>query len=497
LRDARMKQGVVQACVCQLNYTDWDDNTPNGGGEESFFAIDLRSAFKKSIDRHCRQYLLWLAFVTLCFAYNAIVIPLRCSFFVQDASNSFYWFVFDYLCDLVYILDMVLVKCRLQVVQSGITITDLPTLRKHYLKSWLFKTDLLSLLPLDLLYILPSLRFKSTLRLPRMLKITSFWELFALADSACKNPFILRIGKLYSYVVYMIHCNACIYYLLSFWIGIGSNVFLYDGCGNAYLRCFYFATKLGISIGNNPDPTNVIECIYMICCWMMGTFAFAMLLGQIYDIISTANKIRDEFKHAMDSAIQLCKQFDVPKELQEKVRQWFTYTWKEQKILNESTILDKLPTNLQIDMTISVNYDMLQKVELFQECEKGLLRDLVLKLQSVVYLPGDFVCRKNEVGREMYIVSKGVLLVYGGVDGHQLLSTLHEGSVFGEISLLSVSKISRRTADVRSRGFSTLFVLNKGDFYEIMKDYPSAKLHLETKARELLARDNLYCRKQI
>ncbi|KFD56875.1 hypothetical protein M513_02132, partial [Trichuris suis] len=392
-----------------------------------------KSWFSRSIDCHSNEYLLWLSLVALCFAYNAVVIPLRSSFVVQKSSNLSYWILFDYVCDLLYLMDIVLVKTRLQTVQNGIRITDVGILRKYYLKRWVFLTDLFSLLPLDLLYLYPPLRFKPILRLPRLFKFPSFWELFERADSACENPFALRICKLYSYVLYMIHCNACIYYLLSCWIGIGSNVFLYDGCGNPYLRCFYFATKLGISVGNNPDPTNVIECLYMICCWMVGTFAFAMLLGQIYDIVSMANRTRVEFKHAMDSAVQACKQFGVPDELQDKVRQWFTYAWKEQRALSESDALCKLPINLQVDMAISVNYETLRKVELFRDCEKGLLRDLMLKLKSVIYLPGDYICRKNEISLEMYIVNKGTLLVLAGGERNELLSVLGAGSVFGEI----------------------------------------------------------------
>ncbi|KHJ47370.1 hypothetical protein D918_02230 [Trichuris suis] len=111
-------------------------------------------------------------------------------------------------------------------------------------------------------------------------------------------------------------------------------------------------------------------------------------------------------------------------------------------------------------MAISVNYETLRKVELFRDCEKGLLRDLMLKLKSVIYLPGDYICRKNEISLEMYIVNKGTLLVLAGGERNELLSVLGAGSVFGEIGLLAMRGMNRRTADVLSKGFSTLFVLN-------------------------------------
>ena len=51
-------------------------------------------------------------------------------------------------------------------------------------------------------------------------------------------------------------------------------------------------------------------------------------------------------------------------------------------------------------MAIHVHFNTLSKVQLFQECDKSLLFDLVTKLKPTLYLPGDYVCRKvsfNEV----------------------------------------------------------------------------------------------------
>ena len=136
--------------------------------------------------------------------------------------------------------------------------------------------------------------------------------------------------------------------------------------------------------------------------------------------------------------------------------------------------------------TYQVHYKTLSKVKLFQDCDTGLLKELVVKLRPIIFLPGDYICRKDDIGREMYIVQSGFVMVLGGNDGKTCLVTLGEGSVFGEIALLGVGGMNRRTADVVSKGFSNLFTLRKEDLEETLKHYPDAKRILNAKARKLM-----------
>ena len=50
-------------------------------------------------------------------------------------------------------------------------------------------------------------------------------------------------------------------------------------------------------------------------------------------------------------------------------------------------------------------------------------------------------------------------------------------------SLLALAGGNRRTADVRSKGFSQLFLLSKSDFEETMREYPDVQKILKKKAK--------------
>ncbi|KAK7474999.1 hypothetical protein BaRGS_00033746, partial [Batillaria attramentaria] len=430
--------------------------------------------FPGTMEPHSKLYVAWLFVVMLAFVYNATVIPLRAVFPYQTPANTVYWLSIDYLCDFIYIIDM----------------TDFHKTRKHYFRKWMFKFDMLSLFPFDLLYLVPSVGISGRsvwLRLPRIFKIQTFWEFYERCDQAAKSSaHAIRIIKTMTYMLYLIHIETCGYYAMSDYEGIGSNRWVFNGKGNAYIRCFYLATKTATSIGNNPKPTNTLEYLFMCAYWLSGVFVFALLIGQIRDIVEAAGQVKDSYRKKMDAALSYMQSINIPNDIRDRARRWFLYNWEQSKTIDERCLVAALPKKLQTDLAISVHFNTLSKVQLFQDCERNLLYDLVLKLKPNLFLPGDYICRKGEVGKEMYIVSQGNVEVVGGENNEVVLARLSEGSVFGEISLLAMSgRGNRRTADVRCAGYTNVFTLSKTDFEEAMTEYPEAQKLLKKRAKKL------------
>ena len=60
--------------------------------------------------------------LTLAYSYNAVAIPLRASFkdVVQPMPELLAWLIFDYLFDILYLLDIVLVQSHLSYTHNGV-----------------------------------------------------------------------------------------------------------------------------------------------------------------------------------------------------------------------------------------------------------------------------------------------------------------------------------------------------------------------------------------
>uniref|UniRef100_A0A8C3PV08 Cyclic nucleotide gated channel subunit alpha 2 n=1 Tax=Chrysolophus pictus TaxID=9089 RepID=A0A8C3PV08_CHRPC len=385
-------------------------------------------------------------------------------------------------------------------LEQGLLVKDLKKLRDNYIYTLQFKLDVLSILPTDLVYFAVGLH-RPELRFNRLLHFSRMFEFFDRTETRTSYPNIFRIANLVLYILVIIHWNACIYYAISKAIGFGEDTWVYPNVTDPeygyltreYVYCLYWSTLTLTTIGETPPPVRDEEYLFVIFDFLIGVLIFATIVGNVGSMISNMNATRAEFQAKID-AIKHYMQFrKVSKDMETKVIKWFDYLWTNKKAVDEREVLKSLPDKLRAEIAINVHLETLKKVRIFQDCEAGLLVELVLKLRPQVFSPGDYICRKGDIGKEMYIIKEGKLAVVAD-DGITQYALLTAGGCFGEISILNIkgSKMgNRRTANIRSLGYSDLFCLSKEDLMEAVTEYPDAKKVLEERGREILSKEGL------
>ena len=430
-------------------------------------------------------YFFWQFFSSLSLLYNAFVIPLRCSFPYQTAKNQYIWFTIDCIADITYLFDIILFQRRRQYLERGCMIVDSGKIKKFYYKSNRFKRDVMSIIPFDFLYFFTG--FKPIFRFNRLFKTDSYIEFNNLFEMMLKQAHIFRVVRTTAYLLYVIHLDACLYFGISYLKNF-SSPWGYNLEGVAYIRCFFWAFMNITTIGNVPDPFSTTEYILQLIHYFLGLFIFSIVIGQVRDSIQAASAEFETYRTKKNACINFLQKNNIPVQVQRKVRLWFEYTWNTQRILDEHALLMQMPGKMHTEIAINVHMDVLSKVEIFKECDRHLLYDLLVKLRPVLYLPGEYVCKKGEVGREMYIITNGLVQVVGQ-SPTQIFATLHPGTAFGEISLLAIGGGNRRTANIYSPGFTTVFILYKQDLNAVLVNYPDAQAILKKKAQKILNKD--------
>ncbi|XP_073812988.1 cyclic nucleotide-gated ion channel subunit A isoform X2 [Musca autumnalis] len=462
-----------------------------------------RLSVNPSLQSHYR----WLAVVSLAVLYNIIFVVGRAVFWEINLRAPPVWYFLDYLCDFIYLMDT-LVHMHEGYLEQGLLVRDAYKLRRHYFSNKGWYLDVLSMMPTDIAYIWwspskcgPTLLPCSVIvRLNRLLRVPRMWEWFDRTETATSYPNAFRICKVVLAILVLIHWNACMYFVISYELGFGTDNWVYNLHGERnstlqrqYIYSFYWSTLTLTTIGETPTPENDAEYLFVVADFLAGVLIFATIVGNIGSMISNMNVARVEFQNRMDGVKQYMAFRKVGHELEARVIRWFAYTWSQSGALDEERVLAALPDKLKAEIAIQVHMDTLRQVRIFHDTEPGLLEALVLKLKLQVFSPGDYICRKGDVGKEMYIVKRGKLSVVAD-DGVTVFATLGAGSVFGEVSVLEIAGNrtgNRRTANVRSLGYSDLFCLAKRDLWETLADYPEARATLTERGCQLLRKDGL------
>ncbi|CAC5411608.1 CNGA3 [Mytilus coruscus] len=444
-------------------------------------------------------YYYWSMLAASIIMYNIVFLILRITFHdqVESPHNIPIWFAFDYISDFFYLCDM-FVKSRIGFLESGLLVKDVGRLTNVYLKSWMFKADILSVLPTDFFYFLQR---NTAFRLNRIIKIWRMMEFFRLAQTHTNFPNLFGVARLILYIIIIIHWNACFYFSISRYLGFGSDGWVYpdpttEDYGDffkQYVTSFYWSCLTLTTIGDTPYPETVISYCFCIVDSLVGVLIFATIFGNVGALINGMDAARTEYQAKVDSVKRYMELRGVFGELQVRVIKWFDYTWNNKQSFDDKEVLFYLPEKLRAEISVHVHLGTLRRVAIFQDSEPGLLVELVLKLRLQVFSPGDYICRKGDIGKDMYIVKRGRLQVVSE-DGKVIFVTLSDGSVFGEISVLNISGNktgNRRTASVRSVGYSDLFCLSKRDLWDALEEYPEAKKNLMHKGQQLLRKDNL------
>uniref|UniRef100_A0A2K6NZI7 Cyclic nucleotide gated channel subunit alpha 3 n=1 Tax=Rhinopithecus roxellana TaxID=61622 RepID=A0A2K6NZI7_RHIRO len=451
------------------------------------------------VDPSSNLYYRWLTVIALPVFYNWCLLICRACFDELQSEYLMLWLLLDYSADVLYALDA-LVRARTGFLEQGLMVSDTNRLWQHYKTTTQFKLDVLSLVPTDLAYLKMGMNYPE-LRFNRLLKFSRLFEFFDRTETRTNYPNMFRIGNLVLYILIIIHWNACIYFAISKFIGFGTDSWVYPNISipehgrlsRKYIYSLYWSTLTLTTIGETPPPVKDEEYLFVVLDFLVGVLIFATIVGNVGSMISNMNASRAEFQAKIDSIKQYMQFRKVTKDLETRVIRWFDYLWANKKTVDEKEVLKSLPDKLKAEIAINVHLDTLRKVRIFQDCEAGLLVELVLKLRPTVFSPGDYICKKGDIGKEMYIINEGKLAVVAD-DGVTQFVVLSDGSYFGEISILNIkgSKSgNRRTANIRSIGYSDLFCLSKDDLMEALTEYPEAKKALEEKGRQILMKDNL------
>ncbi len=236
-----------------------------------------------------------------------------------------------------------------------------------------------------------------------------------------------------------------------------------------YIRAFYWVTTTIATIGYGdytPDHNKNIQIVYTIVVELFGVGMFSYIIANVSSLISNLDVARSAHQRRLDEINAYLRAQRIPADLQDRVRDYYSYLWVKQRGVSPTAVLEDIPKTLSQEILMFLNREVVNRVELFKGANELFIREAVQLLRPRIFLPDEYIIRQGEYGDCMYFLTSGeVRIVINGKD----VTRLGPGSPFGETALV---ENLLRNASVISTSFSTGYQLNKDDFDELRLRYP-------------------------
>jgi len=177
-------------------------------------------------------------------------------------------------------------------------------------------------------------------------------------------------------------------------------------------------------------PMTDIERMFIVFLINSGDLIFAVAFGLIAGITMQAsnNKSTEVFFKKMYSIKELINQNRGDDAQKSKVEQYFAYSWhlhKSTKMFSIKSLFTQLPYRLSKEVVYYSTRHLLEPM--FKSFgSENLIKDVSTSLVQTIYLPGDFIILKDDIGNEMYFIAEGTVYVLAA-DKRTVLNTLSMG----------------------------------------------------------------------
>ena len=453
---------------------------PNGDrASEIIFNDDAHGPI---LNPHCWVRKLVDYSIYTCVIYTLFAVPIAAGFSGSNDRNGgrdrFMIRVgFELGIDLLFLLDILLeFFTAVYDVRAEGYILDKSIVREGYMNTH-FYMDLFSSFPFELLIWPVNIHYRDVVRLAKITRVTRLRNLSRGTQSVMGRlqSHLFRLIRVIMQFLWLSHIIACLFFGLARLEG-GTNSWIYvmhiedDTIVTQYLQSLFYSVTLTTGIGNTPVPPQTDwETIYVILAMIVGAGFWAYVMGIMFDLVSSLNRVQNSYEHDLDQLSYWMDHKRVPGPLKELVYRQFKFQHTMTRGINDGEILSKVSPALQTRLRRFLCRDIVATVPIFKGGSASFIDAIVTLLKPRFVITGDVICSQNEVGNEMYVIARGRVEVLkqrptnlmGGrstLTSAYRLTVLEKGSFFGEISLLYEQP---RLATCRALTPCDLFTLSK------------------------------------
>ena len=241
--------------------------------------------------------------------------------------------------------------------------------------------------------------------------------------------------------------------------------------GEIWVAGLYVAMiQLGGGVGSIV-PENLAEYILFLCCIILGSVTWAMVVGTICATLSTGDPHNILFKQNMDSLNYFLDDMMMPNELRIQAREYLRNTRDLAKKRTYIELMDLLSPALKQTVVLKMSRQMLESVWYFQGIEDGAVVALSLRIERSGYAPRE----KIPVG-QLNILVRGVAAKSGNI--------LTPITTWGEDIIVTSPQLREKKA-ASALTFVEIASITRNDVDEVLEDFPASAQFIRKAAMKI------------
>jgi voltage-gated potassium channel len=309
----------------------------------------------------------------------------------------------------------------------------------------------------------------------------------------------VRILKLAIFFFIMAHWIACMFFYVGTHQPAGTATWVDDmiaaeqSPAHMYTTSLYWALTTLVTVGyGDISPQSRYERAFAAPILIASALIFAIIFGNVSFAIESINAPFRREQNKLDMVEEFVRSYELSPHLEHKLYAYTNEIWHQSRGFDLTAIMSDVPISVRSEIMLHLHHALVSSVPLFNGCAERFLQHVIMNLKNLICLEGDFIFFQYDKSRELYFVRSGCVEVMqvkskqaSARDG-QSIAQLHEGSFFGEISLLlSVP----RSGSVRAITRTDLSFIEPQDFLHILAEYSEYKQQMRRVAKERLAMD--------
>merc|ERR1719201_1447526 len=150
-------------------------------------------------------------------------------------------------------------------------------------------------------------------------------------------------------------------------------------------------------LGADLEGFSLAENHAIFFCTLLGVGVNALVFSQIIVVISRRSTLETQMVEESNNTREAMRTLGLPSTLQLRILAHYTYERVHRGHGTVVKLLGGLSEQLNFELHLARHYRLVTAVPFFKRSHPYVLREIVLVLSDVIFLPGDWICRLGDV----------------------------------------------------------------------------------------------------